>query len=96
MVFVYYGAVPAVKFHFPDRNFSLSKCATGRLDEMEKEIRSLGVGTVALVFSHMLFREDHELVNRLLEDGYSLVMDQPYDGSQDGYPGSRLVVLKVK
>jgi hypothetical protein len=95
-VFVYCGAVPAVKFHFSNRDFFLSQCATGRLDEMKKEVRDLGGGTVALVFAHMRFLEDHELVNRLLEDGYSLVMDQPYDGSQDGYPGSRLVVLKVK
>lgn len=95
-VFVYCGAVPAVKFHFPDRNFSLSKCATGRLDEMGKEVRDLGGGTVALVFAHMRFHEDDELVKRLVENGYSLVLDQPYEGSQDGYPGSRLVVLKVK
>lgn len=95
-VFVYCGAVPAVKFHFPDRNFFLSKCATGRLDEMGKEVRDLGGGTVALVFAHMRFHEDHELVKRLVENRYSLVLDQPYEGSQDGYPGSRLVVLKVK
>jgi len=94
-VFVYYGAVPAMKFHFPDRDFSLSKCATGRLDEMEKEVRNLGAGTVALVFAHMRFHEDDELLKRLVENGYSLVLDQPYEGSQDGYPGSRLVVLSV-
>jgi hypothetical protein len=95
-VFVYCGAVPAVKFHFSNRDFFLSQCATGRLDEMKNEVRDLGGGTVALVFAHMLFHEDDELVKGLVENGYSLVLDQPYDGSQDGYPGSRLVVLKVK
>jgi len=95
-VFVYYGAVPAMRFHFPERHFFLSQCVTGQIAEMEKEVRDLGGGTVALVFAHMLFHEDHELVKRLLEDGCSLVMDQAYAGSQDGYPGSRLVVLKVE
>ena len=95
-VFVYCGAVPAVKFHFSNRDFFLSQCANARLDEMKKEVRDLGGGTVALVFAHMRFHEDDELVKGLVENGYSLVLDQPYDGSQDGYPGSRLVVLKVK
>jgi len=95
-VFVYYGAVPATKFHFPDRNFFLSQYNTGQLDEMQSEVRNLGGGKVALLFAHMLFHEDHELVKRLVEGGYSMVMDQPYEGSQDGYPGSRLVVLEVK
>jgi len=95
-VFVYYGAVPAMRFHFPERHFFLSQCVTGQVAEMEEEVRALGHGEIALVFTHMLFYEDYDLVGRLLKNGYSLVIDKPYPGSQDGYPGSRLVVLELK
>ena len=95
-IFVYYGAVPAMRFHFPERHFFLSQCVTGQVAEMKEEVRALGHGKIALVFAHMLFNEDYDLVERLAEDGYSVVTDQPYEGSQDGYPGSRLVVLEVK
>jgi hypothetical protein len=95
-VFVYYGAVPAMRFHFSERHFFLSHCVTGQIAEMAEEVRALGPGKIALVFTHMLFHEDYDLVGRLVEGGYSVVTDQPYEGSQEGYPGSRLVVLEVK
>jgi hypothetical protein len=95
-VFVYYGAVPAMRFHFSERHFFLSHCVTGQVAEMAEEVRALGPGKIALVFTHMLFREDYDLVGRLVEGGYSVVSDLPYEGSQEGYPGSRLVVLEVK
>jgi hypothetical protein len=93
-VFIYYGAVPAVRFHHRNRDFYLSGSVSGQVPEMVAEVSSLDGNEVALIFSHMLFHEDHEIIAQLKQQGYSISLDNSYAGNQDGYPGSRLVVMK--
>jgi hypothetical protein len=93
-VFVYYGAVPAVRFHHRNRQFYLSRSVSGQVPEMVAEVSSLDGEVVALLFSHMIFHEDHEIIAQLKQRGYSISLDKSYAGNQDGYPGSRLAVMK--
>ncbi|NOQ62935.1 MAG: hypothetical protein GQ582_00300 [Methyloprofundus sp.] len=85
-VFIYYGSVAAINFHYPDRNFYLSQAKRKDLKTMYREIIALNSCRVYLVFSHMHRGEDKKLIKLLQKRGHRIV-------SIDKYRRARLVKL---
>jgi diphthamide synthase subunit DPH2 len=81
-VFIYYGAAPAVIFHYPDRRFFISKSARGDINAMYREALSLEGCRIYLVFSHVFRREDGELLEILKSNGHSIEIDEKFVGSR--------------
>lgn len=93
-VFVYHGAVPGVRFHYPERKFYFSKHSFGRAAAMEREVLSLGGGQIALVFSLPTHDDDTKIVSALLDNGYMIILDKVYSGEPPWFIKSRLLVLE--
>lgn len=95
-VFIYHGAVPGVRFHYPERKFCFSEHSFGRAAEMEREVLSLGDGKIALVFSLPMHDDDTKIISALLENGYKIVQEKVYSGEPPWLIKSRLVIVEKK
>jgi uncharacterized membrane protein len=94
-VWVYYSSVPAVRFHHPEKAFVLSTAKRGQVSEMAEEISEISSEKVYLLFSHMMLKEDTNLVRSLSARGYIVLRDTLYNADKYGGAGSRLVLLQV-
>ena len=81
-VFVYYGAVPAVNFHYPERHFYNSRAKRGDIVGMLDEVSNLENCSVYLVFTHIFKTEDEELVSLLTDKNYIILSDEKFYGSR--------------
>ena len=81
-VFIYYGAIPAIKFHYSERGFYLSKAKRRDIKSMYHEIMALNSCNIYLVFSHIYRNEDEDLVSLLLKNGGVVVSDDKFRGSR--------------
>ncbi len=81
-VFVYYAAVPAVQFHYRDKQFFLSQSERGQLHKMVLEIEQMNARGIYLLFSHVMLEEDDKLLGMLQGEGYRLLQDKVYAGSR--------------
>jgi hypothetical protein len=85
-VYVYYGAVPALDFHFPNSGFRHGSLLRGYITTMADEaIRAGSDGKLYLLFSHITVHEDDLLIAELRARGWTVVRDQQYVGARAVY-----------
>jgi uncharacterized membrane protein len=80
-VFVYFAAIPAVSFHFPERGFYHSKTREGDIRAMADEIEALPGCKRALVFSHILKEDDKGVVQEIGRLGYRTIRKKVFKGT---------------
>ena len=81
-VYVYYGAQPAVDFHFPGRRFVRGKASRGNIQGMGEEILALARPcNVSVLFSHVMYQEDRKLLAFLEKSGLHLIGRHAYRGT---------------
>jgi hypothetical protein len=81
-VYVYYGAIPAVRFHFPDRGFRLSTGGRGEIGFTGREIvDQMRSCDFYLLFSHVFQSEDRDIVAFLQSQGMRAVGRRDYVGA---------------
>jgi uncharacterized membrane protein len=82
-VYVYYGALPAVLFHYPDRSFYRSHARRGELDYMAEEMLEKMQGCYFyLLFSHGYKSEKADLLELLLDYGIKPVSEQSFANAE--------------
>ena len=81
-VFVYFAAVPAVEFHYPGRIFFKSRSEQEQTAQMVAEVESLPGCRKAIVFAHILERDDEALLSSLKEKGYVVLRHRSYRGAK--------------
>jgi hypothetical protein len=82
-VYIYYAAVPAVKFHFGERGFVAGSGLRGRVELMANEILEVWGGCdVTVVFSHIYKGEDREVIEHLRKLGLAVVRDVKATGAR--------------
>jgi hypothetical protein len=85
-VYVYYGAIPALDFHFPNSGFRRGTLLRGYIAAMADEaIRVASDGQLYLLFSHIYVHEDDLLIAELRARGWTVVRDQQYAGARAVY-----------
>ena len=85
-VYVYYGAVPALDFHYPNSGFRRGSLLRGNITAMADEaIRVASDGKLYLLFSHIVLHEDDLLIAELRARGWTVVRDEQYVGSRAVY-----------
>jgi hypothetical protein len=83
-VYVYYMAVPAVDFHYHDRDFK--RGTTGDVAAMADEaIQVASDRKLYLLFSHIVYNDDNRLIAELRARGWIVVRDEQYIGSRALY-----------
>lgn len=81
-VFVYFAAVPAVEFHYPQRMFFKSRSQQAQPARMLAEVESLPGCRKAILFAHILERDDEALLSSLKEKGYVVLRHRSYRGAK--------------
>jgi hypothetical protein len=82
-VYIYYGANPAVDFHYPKRPFFRGTWARDHVDVMGDEIiEQIHDCHVSVVFSHVWKSEDAKILTYLEESGLQSVEDHRYAGAR--------------
>jgi hypothetical protein len=81
-VYVYYGAIPAVQFHFPDSGFRLATGGRGQTEFTGREIiERMPSCDFYLLFSHVFRNEDRDIVAFLQSQGMLPVGRKAYAGA---------------
>lgn len=81
-VFVYFAAVPAVEFHYPERKFFTSRSQQGQTAQMLAEVEALPGCRKAILFAHILERDDEALLSSLQNRGYVVLRHRSYRGAK--------------
>jgi uncharacterized membrane protein len=82
-VYVYYGAVPAVDFYYPDTGWKRGTWLRGNVAAMADEAsRVASDRQLYLIFSHIYSPEDDLLIAELQARGWLVVWDKKYNGSR--------------
>jgi hypothetical protein len=85
-VYVYYGAVPAVDFHYLESGFKRGTWLRGNIAAMADEaIQVASDRKLYLLFSHIYYNEDDLLIAELRARGWLVVGDERYKGSRAVY-----------
>jgi hypothetical protein len=94
-VYVYYMAVPAVDFHYPDSGFKRGK--PGNIAAMADEaIQVASDRNLYLLFSHIENNDDDLLIAELRARGWIVVRDERYIGSRAVYLSRLLACAKCE
>ena len=83
-IFVYYGAISAVDFHYPDSGFKRGTWTMrGHIALMaDQAIQAASGQKLYLLFSHIYSNEDELLIAKLRAHGWILVRDERYTGAR--------------
>jgi hypothetical protein len=82
-VYVYYGAVPGIDFHYPDRGFVRGASERGDVPALADEAERAGAsGRVVLVFAHVFSGEARALIAELRDRGWVLDEDLRFEGAR--------------
>lgn len=82
-VYVYYGAVPAIDFYYPESGFRRGTNLRGNVAAMADEASGVASDRkLYLLFSHIFSHEDDLLIAELQTRGWSVVRDKEYTNSR--------------
>lgn len=82
-VYIYYGAEPAVSFHYPYREFHRGLRKRGDIKTLADEISSFSESKIIhVLFSHVVSNEDNMIVSELLDKGLTIINDYQFTGSR--------------
>ena len=82
-VYIYYMAIQAVDFHYPNRNFIRGTSARSQINVMGNEIiEQIQDCHVSVVFTHVWKTEDEEIIAYLKESGLALLEEHIYAGAK--------------
>ena len=82
-VYIYYMAIQAVDFHYPNRKFTRGSPARYQIEVMGNEIiERIQDCHVSVVFTHVWKTEDEEIIAYLKESGLTLFEEHTYAGAR--------------